>query len=141
MASSPELDRAGIREVILPAFREEVADLLTSLDSHLTALDQDPAKREILSEVVRIFHTIKGAFALVDFDSGARLAYAFEREFRTLAEQGEPSPKAVLRMAARAAELLAAVTHGLRESDHDLEAMNALLQELHGVAPATDSHG
>jgi two-component system chemotaxis sensor kinase CheA len=62
-------------------FRQEVADLLDSLESSLLDLGQTPGDRDLVDTAFRALHTIKGSGAMFGFDRVAAFAHDFETAF------------------------------------------------------------
>ena len=62
-------------------FRQEVADLLESLESSLLDLGQTPGDRDLVDTAFRALHTIKGSGAMFGFDRVAAFAHDFETAF------------------------------------------------------------
>src|ERR1700722_3878985 len=62
-------------------FRQEVAELLDSLESALLDLGQTPRDRELIDSAFRALHTIKGSGAMFGFDRVAAFTHDFETAF------------------------------------------------------------
>jgi len=63
-------------------FREEALDLLSKLESYLLELEKAPSNRELIDQVFRILHTIKGSGSMFGFDD----VVAFVHEIETVYE-------------------------------------------------------
>ena len=63
---------------LLAQFLAEAADLLTRVDDGLLRLERDPGDAELLNEVFRAAHTIKGSSGLFEFGELTRLTHAAE---------------------------------------------------------------
>jgi two-component system chemotaxis sensor kinase CheA len=62
-------------------FRQEVAELLESLESALLDLGQTPQNRDLIDTAFRALHTIKGSGAMFGFDRVAAFTHDFETAF------------------------------------------------------------
>ncbi|MBF0501733.1 MAG: chemotaxis protein CheA [Candidatus Riflebacteria bacterium] len=63
------------------AFREEAADLLADLETALLELESDPMNLEMLGQVFRTMHTIKGSGSMFGFDDVAAFTHELETAF------------------------------------------------------------
>jgi chemotaxis protein histidine kinase CheA len=63
---------------LLAQFLTEAADLLAEVDEGLLRLEREPGNAELINEVFRAAHTIKGASGLFDFPELTRLTHAAE---------------------------------------------------------------
>ncbi|HWR05131.1 MAG TPA: Hpt domain-containing protein, partial [Humidesulfovibrio sp.] len=62
-------------------FREEALDLLAELDSTLLELEASPHDMDLVNQVFRALHTIKGSGAMFGFDDIADFTHALESLF------------------------------------------------------------
>ncbi|THB65096.1 MAG: chemotaxis protein CheA, partial [Desulfovibrio sp.] len=62
----------------LDMVREEVAELLTEMESALLALEGDPGETRLINRIFRAVHTIKGAANMFEFREAAGLAHELE---------------------------------------------------------------
>ena len=72
----------------IEVFREEAAELLTSLESALLELEESPQDEELVAQVFRAMHTIKGSGAMFGFDEVAEFTHEVETVF-DLVRKGE----------------------------------------------------
>lgn len=63
------------------AFREEAAELLGDLETALLDLEENPEDGEIIAQVFRAMHTIKGSGAMFGFDAVAAFTHEVETVF------------------------------------------------------------
>ncbi len=75
-ATAPFLDDTSPE--LLEAFLIEAEDHLHNIGAQLAALDKDPGQIELLQEVRRAVHTIKGGAGTIGFTPIARLAHRME---------------------------------------------------------------
>lgn len=72
----------------IEVFREEAAELLSSLETALLDLEQSPRDMELVAQVFRAMHTIKGSGAMFGFDEVAQFTHGVETVF-DLVRRGE----------------------------------------------------
>jgi two-component system chemotaxis sensor kinase CheA len=65
-------------ESAIPAFALECAELLDAMESALLRLEHDPADGDLINEVFRAAHTIKGSAGLFGFDAVVHFAHHVE---------------------------------------------------------------
>jgi len=63
------------------AFLDEARELLTSLESSLLELEREPENAELIDQVFRALHTIKGSGAMFGFDRIAEFTHDIETVF------------------------------------------------------------
>jgi two-component system chemotaxis sensor kinase CheA len=69
---------ADITPEELEVFLQEADEQLQLLDEDFVALEKEGANAELLQEIFRAAHTLKGSSAMVGFESMARVAHAME---------------------------------------------------------------
>ncbi|MBM9614922.1 chemotaxis protein CheA [Desulfobulbus rhabdoformis] len=72
----------------IEVFREEAAELLASLETALLELEESPQDQELVAQVFRAMHTIKGSGAMFGFDEVAEFTHEVETVF-DLVRKGE----------------------------------------------------
>ncbi|MDD2463868.1 MAG: chemotaxis protein CheA [Desulfobulbus sp.] len=65
----------------IEVFREEAAELLTSLETALLELEESPQDEELVAQVFRAMHTIKGSGAMFGFNEVAEFTHEVETVF------------------------------------------------------------
>lgn len=108
-------------------FRSEARDHLVAIDGLLLRLERDPGRRELLDELFRSVHTLKGASAAMGLHAAERIAHAME-EALTRLQRGEAGPDAAL------IELMLEGADALSRAVEELEpaGVGDLLQRLGG---------
>src|SRR5579864_8140212 len=66
------------REKVVAAFRAESEEGLDRTEQHLIAAETDPGNLELLDEIFRVAHTIKGNASALDFPELAGFAHVME---------------------------------------------------------------
>jgi two-component system chemotaxis sensor kinase CheA len=75
-----ELDR----ELLLATFQQESEDLLTELERLALDLDDRPHELELVEEMFRLAHTLKGGASCVGFERAMQLAHELESAFESV---------------------------------------------------------
>lgn len=132
----------------LPIFVAEVDEILLNLDEQLIRLEQDGPSPELLQEVFRAAHTIKGSSAAIGHLRMAHLTHAMETLLDKLRKnEMDVSPELVERLfqGLDMLKVLAAEVQTLEQGDLDVEGLVAALEALaQGEAAARstpDGHG
>ncbi len=68
------------------AFVEEVRDLLAGLEAAFLRIEGDPGNIELVGEIFRAMHTIKGSSSMFGFDEIASFTHEIETAFDTVRE-------------------------------------------------------
>ena len=77
-AGGPNVVRDAETVDLIQDFLSEVAELLTTADEILMAVEQDGLDPEKVNALFRVFHTIKGGAGFLDFDDIISLAHTTE---------------------------------------------------------------
>ncbi len=100
---------------ILEIFKNEVRERVKNVESGLITLQSDPSSQEIIDDLLREAHTIKGAARMVGYSRMGEVAHKLETLLRKLKE-GEVDPQKAVKAAFRAIDYIkSAVEKG--ESD------------------------
>ncbi len=71
-------DAEAMEDETLPEFLEEAGQHLSEIDASLLGLEDHPEDEELLNNVFRAFHTIKGVAGFLNLDPIVRLAHSTE---------------------------------------------------------------
>ena len=119
---------------LLREFLTETNDSLAVLDVELVALEQNPDNPELLGNIFRLMHTIKGTCGFLDLPRLETLAHAGENVLGKLRDGVlEISPQAVtlvLEWHDRTREMLLVLEQSEREPEDDNEDLIARLDAL-----------
>ncbi|MEA2465139.1 MAG: two-component system, chemotaxis family, sensor kinase CheA [Acidobacteriota bacterium] len=66
------------REALIATFLDEAREMLALMEESLVTLEKHPASDDLLNEVFRAAHTLKGSAACVGFDAVVELAHRVE---------------------------------------------------------------
>lgn len=65
-------------------YREEALDLLIKLESSLMTLEENPDNKDLINNIFRYLHTIKGSGSMFGFDKIASFTHEFETVFNEI---------------------------------------------------------
>lgn len=123
----------------LPVFVAETDEMLQLLDEQLVRLERDGASPELLQEVFRAAHTIKGSSAAIGHLRMAKLTHAMETLLDKL-RRGEIQPTPVLTeqlfQALDMLRALAAEIDTRQMTDLDVDSLVGRLEQLADEKPA-----
>jgi len=101
------VDHAELRKKLAATFRAEAEEHLATLDRDLLELERGGDRQELVQELFRAAHSLKGAAAMVEMGEVQRLAHAMEDLLGAVRDGSvEPAPTVI--------DLLLAGTDGLR---------------------------
>jgi two-component system chemotaxis sensor kinase CheA len=69
---------------LMPFYLDETDEQIAALNDALLRLEQDPTDAKALQEAFRMFHSIKGASAVMGFDSVKQLSHHLESLYEQL---------------------------------------------------------
>ena len=123
------------------AFFEECSEHLAALERGLIALDEGETDPENLNAIFRAVHSIKGGAAIFGMDALAGCAHIVESTLAVMRERGAAPPSAA-RVLLRAADALADLVGAARDDEVvDPAAMDAVMDEVRGLAQAWQMEG
>ena len=131
-------DFSGMED-LLQDFLQEASDLLSDVDNKLVDLERNPEDRQLLNDIFRGFHTIKGGAGFLNATELVTLCHLTENLFDKL-RNGEMS------LTPELMDNIMAATQGVRNMFGELsqstqprpavpEVLNALRHALEGGAP------
>lgn len=131
-------DFAGIED-LLHDFLTEASELLSDLDNKLLELEKRPGDLDLLNNVYRDFHTIKGGAGFLNAAELVRLCHLTENLFDKL-RNGEltltpETLDAILAATAEVREMFGSLSQGSQPDAADLKLMAALQAVIDGKAP------
>ena len=108
---------------MLEIFRLEAEEHLRTVSASLVVLDRTPGDRPTLKDIRRSAHTLKGAAAVVGFQSVTKLAHRMEDLLDALYDNEQPATPALTSLLLAATEQLEQLVGGTPPSElaHSLE--------------------
>lgn len=140
------MDEMDYTAEIIGEFIIETEELIEKLDADLVALEKDPSDLDLLNEIFRSAHTIKGTSGFLGFNKMSKLTHAAEDVLNKL-RKGDltASPEiidAILACVDQLREMLAAIRENGTDSAGDIEALSAkLLDFANGAGAETGDDG
>jgi two-component system chemotaxis sensor kinase CheA len=71
---------------IIDSFVEEVGELLLQLEDDLIGLEKNPGNKEIINNIFRVMHTLKGSSGMVGYKNIQDLTHEFEGAYEQIRE-------------------------------------------------------
>ncbi|HEX4545272.1 MAG TPA: Hpt domain-containing protein [Candidatus Acidoferrum sp.] len=123
---------------IVREFVEEGNEKVNQLEHHLIDLEKNPASRELLTEVFRALHTIKGATSFLGFTKLCSLAHTGESLLARMRDgalvTNQEISSALLSLVDAIREILAQIAATGKEGDTDYAALITTLSRLQKAA-------
>src|SRR6185295_7550109 len=122
----------------LPIFVAETDEMLQMLDEQLVRLEQDGPSPELLQEVFRAAHTIKGSSAAIGHLRMAKLTHAMETLLVKVRHGQIPTTPALTEQLFQALDMLkalAAEVQTLETTDLDIDSLVSRLEALANQKP------
>jgi len=117
-------------------FREELRDLLESLERGLLDLKKRPDDMALINQVFRDLHTVKGSGAMFGFTDLAAFIHEFETVFDRIRSGALAVGAEILRLALAAKDEIPGLVEGEPDPDGQRMAILDGLRALIGGAPA-----
>jgi two-component system chemotaxis sensor kinase CheA len=133
-------------EEIIEEFAAEALELLDDLERTIVALEEEPARRELIDRTFRVFHTIKGTSAFLGFTRIERVTHAAESLLAGVRDEGlalAPAEASLLLAAGDAVRTqLGVIAASGAESDDGAQALVDRLEAARAsqLSPATARH-
>ncbi|MFN8635377.1 MAG: chemotaxis protein CheA [Chloroflexota bacterium] len=122
----------------LPIFVAETEEMLQMLDEQLVRLEQDGPSPELLQEVFRAAHTIKGSSAAIGHLRMAKLTHAMETLLDKVRQGQIPTTPVLTEQLFQALDMLkalAAEVQTLETTDLDIDSLVSRLEALASQKP------
>lgn len=130
-----------VSEDLREAFEAEAEELLGIVADRLRGLEQDPSRRELVQDVRRAVHTVKGAAGVAGLRMAGRVAHRMEDLLDRLYEGAEELDPPTLELLQGAADLLDDLSHLRLPHETARERVAALMgafdERLH-ASPGAD---
>lgn len=124
-------------------FREEALDLLSELESTLLELEASPHDMDLVNQVFRALHTIKGSGAMFGFDDIADFTHALESVFDKLRNEELQVTRELISTSFAARDHILGLLNGVDEFGNGTpekgEAIQAEVLELMAARPCIET--
>lgn len=123
-----------MKEAHREAYREEVLELLALLEASLLQLEECPEDREIIGDIFRALHTIKGSGAMFGFDDIAAFTHEIETAFDLVRDGRIAVSKSLVDLTLRAGDqirsMLEAESSGTAAEEETAREIVEALEEM-----------
>ena len=126
---------------LLSEFLEETGEALEELDNSLVALEREPNNLEILEQIFRVVHTIKGTCGFLDLPRLEGLSHATEDKLSLFREGKEPITSDGITLVLAALDRIKALLHQLGQTGKELAGHDQELIAKLGVAAGAGRDG
>lgn len=114
----------------LDLFLEEAAEHVQTLNQNLLKLEHNPERIDLLDEIFRAAHTLKGMSATMGYDSIAGLTHKMENLFDMLRERKISLDAKVFNCLFKSADALDGMLEGIREGETEPVNVDTIVKEL-----------
>jgi two-component system chemotaxis sensor kinase CheA len=112
------------------AYREEAYELLAELEISLLELEETPDDIDLIDQVFRAMHTIKGSSAMFGFDAIAAFTHEVETVFDLVRSGSMPVTKDLVNLALKSRDQIKRMLDSPDINVHENEAIIEQLKEL-----------
>lgn len=132
------------REKVIAAFLAESEEGLDRTEQHLIAAEADPGDLELLDEMFRVAHTIKGNASALDFPQLAGFAHVMEDLLEALRKRELTISREVISLLLRSVDALRALVPAAADGNDRLSESQQELKKAmatHASGQPTATHG
>jgi two-component system chemotaxis sensor kinase CheA len=126
---------------LLQDFITEAEEHVEEMEAGLLRLEADPTNKELLNEIFRSAHTIKGSAEYLGMNKIAEVAHKLEGLLEILRRQESPAAKEICDVLMSARDRIGLLINNLRESQTEQAEIGNILEridEVYAAATATD---
>jgi two-component system chemotaxis sensor kinase CheA len=120
-------------EEFIAGYIDEARDMLSQVEKDLLLLEQDPKNRNIINNVFRVMHTLKGFARMYGFDNMEELAHEFETVYDYIREGGIEVSSEVIDITLRGKDMLANMLNTDFPAGSEMELVRGLKKILSPV--------
>ncbi len=134
----------------LRVFLEELNENLSYLDNAIIALEEHPDDKEILSEIFRVAHTVKGNAGFLDLKNLVDLGHTMENVFQEMKKGNTPITRKVIDILLECKDTINTIGQALAEGgdpgsipvQHLIQRVNGILESApeENTTPVADEH-
>jgi len=119
------------------AYREEAYELLAELETSLLELEETPNDEDLIDQVFRAMHTIKGSSAMFGFDAIATFTHEVETVFDLVRSGQMPVSKELVNLALKSRDQIQRM---LDSSDIDSDENEKIIKHLQDLSSVSNSN-
>lgn len=121
-------------------FREEAYDLLGELEGALLELEQTPDDMDVVNQIFRALHTIKGSGSMFGFEEIAEFTHEVETVFDMVRNEDLPVSQTLCSLALKSRDYIKMMLDSSDEDGPvDPDLMQEILQGLEGLTSGDDA--
>ena len=115
---------------MLPDYLVEAAEHLEEMESLLLKLADEPENIEVLDEIFRPIHSIKGAAQFIGLERSSRLAHRLEDLLDLLRKGERPSSPAVVELLISARDLIVTLADELENTQTETSSVDDMIAQI-----------
>ena len=123
-------DDGALDVSMLPDYLVEATEHLEEMESLLLKLADEPENVEVLDEIFRPIHSIKGAAQFIGLDRSSRLAHRLEDLLDLLRKGERPSSPAIVDLLISARDLIVKLADELENSQAELSSVDDMVDQI-----------
>lgn len=124
-------------DIHIQAFIEEAFELLSNLEAALLELEEDPHNSELIGQVFRSLHTVKGSGSMFGFDAMAGFTHTIETTFDHVREGKLAVSPELISLTLQAKDLIRAMIESPDETSLSSDAQ-IILDSIEAIAKGAD---
>ena len=118
-------------------FLSNADDLMENLDNQILALEQNPNSKEVIEEIFRAAHTLKGAAGMFGFKALERVMHRLENYFDLIRKQKANATPDSIDVVFEAMDVMKKLLQGVREGKSSGVLTGGLVTKLNQVCAGT----
>jgi two-component system chemotaxis sensor kinase CheA len=115
---------------IISGFRDEVRELLLHIEDDLLRLEKSPGDEEIINNIFRIMHTLKGSAGMVGFRNIQDLTHEFEGVYEQIRKKNMAINSEIIDLTLQGKDLIVTMLSGENDSNTAADLIEALRNKL-----------
>lgn len=127
--TSPDQDNTLVQD-----FLTEASELVESLDADLVRLESDPTSKDLLDQIFRALHTIKGAASFLNLPNVTRFSHAAEDALNRLRKGEVDVTQDVMDALLKSVDVIRGMLDEIREGSEVSPGPAELVDTLHEIA-------
>ncbi|HOP64119.1 MAG TPA: chemotaxis protein CheA [Spirochaetota bacterium] len=119
-------------EALREIFREEASELLAQIEMPLIELESNPSDMELINNVFRSMHTIKGSGSMCGYSELSGFTHNLENLFDCLRKGKLSADEKIIRLSLRAKDCMKSLLDGI-DSEEDRAERDGILEEVQTI--------
>ena len=123
-------------EEIIQDFIIESQEILDNLDEKFVELEKDKTDQQLLNEIFRNIHTIKGAAGFLGFNQMVEISHSTESILKRLKEGRIPVTSATMDVILESVDYMKSILQHIKDGDGGEEDLSGIIDKLTAVGKA-----